>query len=248
MPSQAIPAVTPQQMAAVDRLMAERFAVDVLQLMENAGRAVAAAARAMLPGGDPRRRRVLILAGRGGNGGDGLAAGRWLVAWGAEVEARLSHPAERLSPAAARQFAALRALGAPVVAPADRRSAADGGPVPGPPFDLVVDALLGFGLSGPPGGQAAALIRLANALPSPTLAVDLPSGLDGASGQPSEPCVRADRTITLGLPKTGLLAPAAREAVGRLAVADIGIPPAAYAAIGVEVGPVFGLGDPVEVD
>ena len=247
MPDATVPAVTPEQMAAVDRVMAERFGVETLQLMEHAGRADADAARAMLPGGDPRGRRVLILAGRGGNGGDGLAAGRWLVAWGAAVEARLSHPAARLSSAAARQLGALRALGAAVVAPPADGERVDDAPAADGAWDLVVDALLGFGLAGPPGGEAAALIRLANALPAPSLAVDLPSGLDGATGEPFAPCIRADRTLTLGLAKTGLLTPAARAVVGRLAIADIGIPPAAYAAVGVAVGPLFALGDVVEV-
>ncbi len=245
MPSPDVPVVTPEQMAAVDRVMAERFGVDVLQLMELAGWVVAAAARAMLPGGDPRGRRVVILAGRGGNGGDGLAAGRFLSGWGAAVEARLSHPPERLSEPAARQLAALRALEVPVLPPPIEP---DGGPLrpAAPPFDLVVDALLGFGLTGPPHGWAAELIGFANAGPAPVLAVDLPSGLDGASGRPHAPCVRATRTLTLGLPKTGLLAPAARPFVGRLAVADIGIPPAAYAAVGVEVGQPFSLEGTIE--
>jgi NAD(P)H-hydrate epimerase len=260
-----ISAVTPEQMAAVDRLMAEWFGVDVLQSMEHAGRAVAAAARAMLPGGDPRGRRVLILAGRGGNGGDGLAAGRHLHAWGAEVEARLAHPPERLNAPAARQLAALRALGAavvppppsPAVEPPPEEAAHAAAPFdpstgaasvePAASFDLVVDALLGFGLAGPPGGHVAELIRLANAQAAPVLAVDLPSGLDGATGHPFAPCVRATRTITLGLPKTGLLVETAAAVVGSLAVADIGLPPEAYAAIGVGVGPLFALGDPIEV-
>jgi NAD(P)H-hydrate epimerase len=234
-------------MAAVDRVMAERFGVGVLQLMELAGWVAASAARAMLPGGDPRGRRVLVLAGRGGNGGDGLVAGRLLHGWGAEVEARLSHPPERLNPAATRQLVALQALGVPVLPPGEPGSVAPRPRADEPPFDLVVDALLGFGLAGPPTGHVADLIRLANGLGAPVLAVDLPSGLDAATGRPFDPCVRADRTITLGLPKRGLLELPARPFVGSLAVADIGIPPVAYAAVGVEVGPLFALGSVVEV-
>ena len=91
------------------------------------------------------------------------------------------------------------------------------------------------------------LIRAANAHPAPTLAVDLPSGLDGTSGEPYDPCVVAERTLTLALPKTGLLRPGARRVVGSLAVADIGMPPEAFAAIGLAIGPVFGRGEVVEV-
>lgn len=238
----ALPAVTPTEMARVDALMANRFGVDTLQLMELAGRAVALAARTLLPGGDPRGRSVLVLAGRGGNGGDGLVAARFLHAWGARVAVRLSHPPDRLSPVAARQLVAVRALDLPIAPPAAPDRAAPAAHDRRSPADLVIDALLGFGLAGPPTGPSSELVRLANAAGAaaiPVLAVDVPSGLDAAAGTPFNPCVRAAATLTLGLPKTGLLAPAARPFVGRLTVADIGIPPAAYAALGRDVGPVF---------
>jgi NAD(P)H-hydrate epimerase len=115
-------------------------------------------------------------------------------------------------------------------------------PWPGalPDADLIVDALLGFGLSGPPSGPAALLITAANAHPAPVLAIDLPSGLDARTGDPYDPCIRADATLTLALPKTGLLAAAARPVIGELAVADIGIPMEVYARVGVHVDPLFG--------
>ena len=119
------------------------------------------------------------------------------------------------------------------------RNRAEKSPDDLPDADLIVDALLGFGLSGPPSGPAARLIAAANAHPAPILAVDLPSGLDARTGDPYEPCIRADATLTLALPKTGLLAPAARPVIGELAVADIGIPAEVYDRIGVRVGPVF---------
>jgi NAD(P)H-hydrate epimerase len=104
---------------------------------------------------------------------------------------------------------------------------------------MIIDALLGFGLSGPPSGAAARLIAAANAHRAPVLAVDLPSGLDATTGIPYDPCIRADATLTLALPKTGLLDPAARTVVGELAVADIGIPPAVYARVGISLGTLF---------
>lgn len=235
-----VPAVDPARMGEIDRVMIDRFGVSVLQLMELAGHAVAAAARRMLPGGSAVGRRVLVLAGRGGNGGDGLVAARLLHGWGAEVAVLLSHPDGRLAEPAARNLASLRAIGVPAAVPADPDA-------PLPPADLLIDALLGFGLAGPPGGVPAALIRAANAHSAPTLAVDLPSGLDGLSGTPFEPCIRAALTLTLALPKTGLLAPAARGVVGALEVADIGVPPEAYAAVGLAVPPLFAEGDVVRV-
>ena len=128
-------------------------------------------------------------------------------------------------------------LGLPIHPPSEP-GREEPGDLPG--ADLIVDALLGFGLSGPPSGPAARLITAANAHPAPVLAVDLPSGLDARTGHPYDPCIRADATLTLALPKTGLLAPAARPVIGELAVADIGIPAEVYARIGVHVEPLFG--------
>jgi NAD(P)H-hydrate epimerase len=226
-------ALTPDQMSQVDRLMAAEFGVETLQLMELAGQAVAAWARERFLGGDAQGKQMLVLAGSGGNGGDGMVAARLLHAWGAQPSVWLSHDLDRLNTAAAHQARSLAALGVPLHPP----DADDGSPLP--PADLVIDALLGFGLSGPPAGPAARLIAAANAHPAPTLAIDLPSGLAAGTGEPYEPCIRAAATLTLALPKTGLLAPAARPFTGELAVADIGIPPQVYARVGVEVGPLF---------
>lgn len=228
-------ALTAAQMVHVDRVMVEELGLDVLQLMEVAGKAVARFARDRFLDGDARQRRVLVLAGSGGNGGDGLVAARYLHGWGAGIEVQLSHAPERPRGATKHNLTILERLGLPV-----RRPPADGSEVVLPGSDLIVDALLGFGLAGAPTGVTAALIEAANAIPTPVLAVDLPSGLDATSGLPYLPCVRAAATLTLALPKTGLLTPTATEVVGEVHVADIGVPELAYAAIGVTVGPVFG--------
>jgi NAD(P)H-hydrate epimerase len=224
-------------MSRVDRIMVDDFGVAVLQLMEVAGQAVAAWARERFLGGDARGKTVLVLAGSGGNGGDGMVAARFLHSWGAQPAVWLSHEADTLQGAAAHQLRSLLALGLPIHPPSEPVPQ-DSGALPG--ADLIVDALLGFGLSGPPTGPAARLIAAANAHPAPILAVDLPSGVDARTGDPYQPCIRADATLTLALPKTGLLAPAAGPVIGELAVADIGIPPQVYARVGVRVGPVFG--------
>jgi NAD(P)H-hydrate epimerase len=103
----------------------------------------------------------------------------------------------------------------------------------------VIDALLGFSLSSPPSGVTALMIEAANAHAAPVLAVDLPSGLEATAGTIFAPCIRAEATLTLGLPKTGLVAPGVAAVAGEVVVADIGVPPAAYARVGVEVGPLF---------
>lgn len=108
-------------------------------------------------------------------------------------------------------------------------------------MDLVIDALIGYGLGGAPRGAAAALIRAANEQAAPVLSLDLPSGLDATTGEAYEPTIRASATLTLALPKTGLLAPGAAEWTGELYLADIGIPAEVYRepGLGLEVGPLF---------
>ena len=108
-----------------------------------------------------------------------------------------------------------------------------------PPADLVVDALIGYALDGPPTGSAAALIEAANDHPAPTFGLDLPSGLDATTGTALTPGIRADATLTLALPKRGLWAPWAHAASGELYLADIGVPEAVYRRLGMCVGPIF---------
>jgi NAD(P)H-hydrate epimerase len=245
-PALPIPALTPDQMSRVDRIMVDDFGVTVLQLMEVAGQAVAGWARERFLGGDVRGKNVLVLAGSGGNGGDGMVAARFLHSWGGHPAVWLSHEASTLHVhgAAAHQLRSLRALGLPIHPPSEPSGETAWSL---PAADLIIDALLGFGLSGPPSGPAAQLITAANVHPAPVLSIDLPSGLDARTGDPYDPCIRADATLTLALPKTGLLAPAARSVIGELAVADIGIPPEVYARVGVHVEPMFGQQSVVQV-
>jgi NAD(P)H-hydrate epimerase len=113
--------------------------------------------------------------------------------------------------------------------------------------DVVLDALIGYSLSGPPREPIASLIRAANALPTPVIALDIPSGLDANSGQPNDPSIRAARTVTLALPKRGLVQPAAREWVGALYVADISVPALVYERLGLQVSAIFAAADVVRV-
>lgn len=225
-----IPALTGEQMANVDQIMMGAMGLDVLQVMEMAGWAVAAFARERFLEKDPRGRRVLVLAGSGGNGGDGMVAARRLHGWGGLVTVRLAREPYPDS-VAAHQLQVLRNLDITIHAPDMNDD--------GNAFDLIIDGLLGFSLRSAPHGETKALIERANARGCPLLAIDLPSGLNATDGTVFEPCIRADATLTLGLPKTGLLTPAAADIVGDLFVADIGVPAAAYAAVGIHVGPIF---------
>ena len=228
---QNLPALTTAQMVEVDRLMMEEFGIQLLQMMENAGRNLADLAQAML-GGEALDRPVLVLAGRGNNGGGGLAAARHLANRGAEVQVVLARPMESFADAPAQQLEALLAMGVSVM------DAGDGWELPS--ADLILDAIIGYGLKGDPRDAAADLIQLANSHPAPILALDAPSGLDAGSGRLYHPSIQADATLTLALPKQGLLA--APQAVGELFLADISVPPILYADLGLDLPPIFAAG------
>ena len=172
-----------------------------------------------------------VVCGVGNNAGDGLAAARHLHRWGRLVSV-CCVDAERLKGAAQRELASLRSLGVPVAKTLDLDGA-----------DLILDALFGTGLSRPPEGEFAEWIGEINGAAKKVVALDVPSGLDAETGKAYAPIVKADATITLGLPKRGLAAVG-----GRVFVADIGIPLEAYAAIGVDVPrSLFSNGDVVEL-
>jgi NAD(P)H-hydrate epimerase len=225
-----IPAVTASQMIEVDRIMTEDLGVDLLQMMELAGAALATLARDRFFGGDARGQRVLVVAGSGGNGGGGMVAARRLHGWCAEVEVWVTRETAFLRGASAHQVRSLRALGVSVHVPPESSL---------PAADLIVDALIGYSLAGPPSGHAAALIRAANDHPASVLSLDLPSGLEATTGTVYDPCIQADATLALALPKRGVWAPWGHGVTGELYLADIGIPYEVYARLGLDVGPIF---------
>lgn len=229
-----VPALTAAEMAAVDHAAALEYGMALDALMENAARGVAAAARAFLDG-TVAGTRIIALAGPGNNGGDALAAARHLANWGAEIALLLAAPAGTLRPLPKRQYDALRAAGL-------AREASDLHD-----FDLVLDGLLGFSARGVPRGAVAELIARANRSVAPILAIDLPSGLDPDSGTVEVDAIRAAVTVTLGLPKRGLLAAQARPYVGTLLLADIGVPLSVYDRFGVDARHLFRDGELVRV-
>lgn len=237
-----IPTVTVDQMREVDRVMIEEMGIVLLQMMENAGRTLAEQARRML-GGDVRGRRIVVLAGRGGNGGGGLAAARRLAVWGAEVSVILGHAREGMKDVPLHQLAILDRIGIAVHGP---ESADQRGDVLGA-ADLVLDALIGYSLHAAPREPIAALIRATNSSGARVLALDIPSGMDGNSGEAYDPTVRAAATLTLALPKAGLVQPGAWAWVGELYLADISVPETVYRRIGLRIGPLFSRADIVPV-
>jgi NAD(P)H-hydrate epimerase len=219
-----LPYLTTDQMIEVDRAMIEDFGIQLMQMMENAGRTLAYLARARFLEGDPRGKQVIVLAGTGGNGGGALVCARHLHNYGAVVHVVVTAPDERFKAVPAQQLGILRRIGLPVVGPEEVAGLVA--------RDLVVDGLIGYSLRGAPRGAAASLIRWANGQKAPILALDTPSGLDTTTGVAHDPSVRAAATMTLALPKAGLRAPRASAHVGQLYLADIGVPPELYAAPG----------------
>jgi NAD(P)H-hydrate epimerase len=222
-----IPAISASKMSEIDRIMAATFGVEAIQLMEHAGHGVATFTRMLFQDFDVLDQSVLVLAGSGGNGGDALVAARLLAGWGAQVTVVLSRPFAELEGLPARHARAIRALGVDVH---------DGATIQAlPEAEVIVDGLLGSGADAAPAGTVARLIELANDHDSYLLAIDVPSGMDATTGEARDPCIVASGTLTLGLPKTGLVADDAVELTGSLVLIDIGIPPAAYREVGLTV-------------
>src|SRR6516162_8691981 len=222
----AVPALTTEQMRAVDRAMVDDLHIELVQMMENAGRNLAELAITRFSPGS-----VTILAGPGSNGGGGLVAARHLANRGCQVQVVLSEP-DRLTPVPAHQADILARMG---VSTASRPATAN----------LVIDALIGYSLRGDPAGAAAELITWANDQAAPILALDTPSGLDLTTGMAGAPAIWATATLTLALPKVGLLdAPSA----GELYLADISVPPLVYQRMGIAVPPLFRQSSLLQID
>lgn len=223
-----IPALTTDQMIEVDRLMIEEYGITLLQMMENAGRNLAEQARRVL--GDLNGRRIVVMCGTGNNGGGGMVAARHLHNRGAQVQVKLVGDRDGLKEVPAHQYRILQVLGLCQNNNPDLAQA-----------DLIIDALIGYGLSGNLHDPIAPWIERANQSTRPILALDAPSGLDTSTGTAGVPCIVATVTLTLALPKWGLLTPAAQVVVGELYVADIGVPPELYAepSLGIPVGAIF---------
>jgi hydroxyethylthiazole kinase-like uncharacterized protein yjeF len=198
--------LTTAEMAEADRLTIAGGTPGI-ELMENAGRAVADAAAAW-----PQGRRVVVVAGPGNNGGDGFVAARLLAERGFDVRVAFVGNKARLKGDAAR--AAGRWSGP--TEGASPASLAEAG--------IVIDALFGAGLDRPVEGLPRVMIEAMNAAGVPVIAVDLPSGVNGTSGAVMGVAVRASRTVTFFRRKTGHLLLPGRTHCGPVTVADIGIP------------------------
>jgi ADP-dependent NAD(P)H-hydrate dehydratase / NAD(P)H-hydrate epimerase len=211
--SSALPVLSSRQVKEVDALAEERFGISVDWLMEAAGWQVAR----FCP------MATAVVCGVGNNAGDGLAAARHLHRWG-KLAGVFCVDIARLQGAAAKELVALRRIGVAV----SSNLRLDGA-------QAVVDAIFGTGLSRAPEGLFATWMEAINSSQKQVIAVDVPSGLDADSGVAYSPTVQATTTVTLGLPKPGLLAGDGPGFAGDIWVADIGVPFEAYALLGIKV-------------
>lgn len=233
-----VPSVSVAQMREIQRIAQEDFGFDILQITEGAGRSIAELALSML-GGKGRGQRVTVLAGGGNKGAAGLCAVRHLVNWNIDAHPVFGEIETEMAFTTRRQIATLREIGVverePQMSEIDLEDELAGA-------DLVIDALVGYGLEGPPFGLAAALTDLAVAAQRPILAVDMPTGVSATTGEVHTPAIRATTTLILDLPKEGILEPRCRACVGELYLADLGIPRAIHERMGIRTGGLFSEG------
>ncbi len=206
-------AITTGQMREVDRIAVEETGPNLFQMMENAGRNLALQAIEVL-GDGWRGANIVVLAGLGGNAGGGICAARHLANRQAKVQLALSNP-DGLGEVPAFQRKIFHSTSGQVVEASGLSSLRP---------DLILDAVIGYSLKGAPRGAALDFIQWANSTGAPILSLDVPSGVDSTTGASEGEFMRAMWTMTLALPKTGLIP----TKTGELYLADIGIPERVY--------------------
>ncbi|RKU27818.1 bifunctional ADP-dependent NAD(P)H-hydrate dehydratase/NAD(P)H-hydrate epimerase [Candidatus Poribacteria bacterium] len=223
--------VTAAEMRQIDQDTIEGIGIPGIVLMETAGSAIVRAIEQHYP----RYQRIGIFVGKGNNGGDGIVIARQLAHAGRDVHLFLVSPPESFTGEAEINLQIAKRLTASF---GNLQAAPKGGlqietiltdtalksDANIANCELLVDAILGTGLRGTVRSPIATVIKTINTLSIPILSVDLPSGLDADTGHPLGTCVQADRTITIGLPKRGLLVHPGAELAGELEVVDIGFP------------------------
>lgn len=222
--------LTRNQAREADRIAIEQFGYPSLLLMENAGRGcVDVMERIGIRG------TVIVLCGKGNNGGDGFVIARHLAIRGYKVKVALGARPHKFNGDARKAFEMLTPCGVTILDLAGIHPGAMIGLLDELATDSewMVDALLGTGATGSPRPPLDALIDWMNAEREndwrlQTLAVDAPSGLDCDTGVAAETCVRASHTCTFMAPKVGFQEKAALPYLGRVHVVDIGVPPAVW--------------------
>lgn len=224
-----VPSLRTEEMRAVDRVAVENIGLTLLQMMENAGRALAS--QVFEVGGDS----ALVVAGNGGNGGGGLACARHLANHGVAVEIALDRWPDELAGAAGHQYRILDEMDVPAgVGPDALRGEGNENGDENGERRVFVDALIGYGLTDEVRAPARGMIEEINRRAGPTVSLDVPSGIDATTGRTLGVAVEPTRIVTLALPKTGLA-----DLSVPLTLADIGIPRTVYDRLEIDYEPPF---------
>ncbi|MCH7732284.1 MAG: NAD(P)H-hydrate epimerase [Candidatus Marinimicrobia bacterium] len=230
------PTITASQMREIDRLMIEEYGISLEQMMENAGRNLADLSMEIL-NRQPRNvtSKVMVVCGHGNNGGGGMVAARFLSNRGIDVTVILAGSEDKLKSIPSIRWQTLKKLPVKLVV-ADHDT-------PMHLFreaDLIIDAVIGYSLSGNPYGIPGDIIqKILESQNQNVLSLDMPSGFDTTTGIPYDLCIKAMATMTLALPKEVLMSSNAKKYVGELYLTDIGIPPSLYKKLGLSSSPLF---------
>lgn len=217
--------VTSDEMRRIDHSAINDFNIPGILLMERSGLAVANAVMKIAALRRHRHIEALLFAGKGNNGGDAFAAASFLTGWGVDCKVIVAAEEGSISGDAKAHLELMKKSGVfphfadkPFLESLNCLSLSSGA--------IVVDAVLGTGITGAAKGLAESAIRCINQLreSAPVISVDVPSGINADTGSPEGEAVKADVTFTLGMPKTGFLNPDAVNYTGSIEIADIGLP------------------------
>ena len=212
--------VTSQQMREIDRKAIEENKISGLALMENAGLRIFQSLKDIYS--DLRLKKIIIFAGSGNNGGDGFVVARHLYDYGVKVKVFLLAPFHKIKDEAGENLNIIDKVGVELIEVETVKLEEIQKAIQN--SDLIIDAILGTGLQGKVTGLKAKMIDLINIANKEVVAIDVPSGLNADSGKIKVPCIKATHTITLALPKIGLLLFPGASFAGKVKVEDIGIP------------------------
>jgi len=212
---------TAELMRKLDQRAISEFGIPGMVLMENAARGIINTLFRSFP--DLLTSRVGVLAGRGNNGGDGLAVARYLANRGISCRVFLFAAHEEIKGDAGANLGILKRMGVAVQEVLNLEEWEGQKALVGS-SDLLLDGIFGTGLKGPVEGFFREIIESVNSLNKPVVAIDIPSGLDADSGQVLGACIQARITVTFGLAKRGLLIQPGAQAAGRVVIVDISLP------------------------
>lgn len=216
--------VTAQEMQVIDKQASQDYGIPGLLLMDQASKAVADTVLRQENFADGSARKIVVFCGKGNNGGDGFGAARYLYNAGLKVEVFLVNATlNDVKGDAAQEAAMLRKAGVEIK-PLLRAEDLQIAEVMSLRADVIVDAMLGTGFEGELRGLYKDVCHMINSLDKVVVAVDIPTGVNADNGLRAEDAIWADMTVTMALPKTGLLLYPGKENVGELILADIGMP------------------------